>query len=95
LVDSIGGKKKQSCAAITEISPEDAETIKGKAYTVKKFGAYYYDNDLDATTSTTGVTTTKTYPYKMPAPAGGKSFAKMMKPKNDAVTDRQLLAEQV
>lgn len=29
----------------------------------------------------------------MPAPAGGKGFKDMMKPKNDAVTDRQLLAE--
>jgi len=35
-----------------EISPEDAETVKGRAYTVKKFGAYYYTNAEDTTTTT-------------------------------------------
>lgn len=94
LMDSIGGKMRQNCAAITEISPEDAQALNGKSFTIKKFGAYYYDDDADATTSTTGVETKKTYPYKMPAPEGGKSFKDMMKPVETGVKDRQLLASQ-
>lgn len=86
-----GGQSRQSCAAITEIPPEDADTIVGTKYIVKKFGAVYYDSK-DAQKSNIGVETTKQYDYTMPKPEG--KFSDLMKPIETTVKDRQLLAEQ-
>jgi hypothetical protein len=58
LVETMGGKSRQNCAAITEMSPETAQAVIGKAFKVKKFGAVYYDTK-DAQSSAIGIETTK------------------------------------
>jgi len=50
------------------MTPEVADTLIGVEFKVKKFGAVMYDNADAATTSSTGVETSKAdgYNYKMP-----------------------------
>lgn len=91
LVDATGGKKRQKCAAVAEISPETADEIKGTKFIVSKFGAAMYD-DASQQSTAKGIETKKTYEYTIPQPEG--DFKAVMKPKETGVKDRQLLSSQ-